>query len=119
MYTSEKSRADGEKCIYIFCGLSREFVGRRLGGGKTVPGDRVLFMLMSITVGEDLYRLLCVLYSPRSDPAREEKEKEKKSYNCSMYGWGTVGRVQITNNGLFEMVNLSPFFCLLGKSERR
>ena len=49
--------------VYFFCCCvdSRGSIkGGRLDGGYTVPGDRVLIMLMSITVGKGLYRLLCV-----------------------------------------------------------
>ena len=38
--------------------MSRKYIKVRFDGGLTVPGDQVLFMLMSVTVGKGLSRVL-------------------------------------------------------------
>ena len=53
----------------------------RLDGGTTVPGDRAPFLLMIVSLGEGLYRLICFHIN--------QKKSGLTSIDCSM-GRGTV-----------------------------
>ena len=62
----------------------RKYIKVRFDREITVPGDRVPFVLMSVTLGEGLCRLLCVLHSNRSGPTGERKKKKKTLVPYSM-----------------------------------
>ena len=69
--------------VQFFFWIVERVLGVRLDGGNTVPGDRVLFVLMSVTLGEGFYRL-CVLHTNRSGLTREIK----KVTSTVLYGQG-------------------------------
>ena len=54
-----------------------------MGGGTTVPGDRVPFVLMSVSLGEGLYRLSCVDID-RSGLTSERKKKRENRRSFSL-----------------------------------
>ena len=64
----------------------------RFDGRITVPGDWVPFVLMSVSLGEGFYRLLCVhINRSRLSREREEKHIKKGDVTCSTVYCGQQG----------------------------
>ena len=63
---------------HLFLSEKGKYIKMRFDREITVPGDRVPFVLMSVTLGEGLCRLLCVLHSNRSGPTGERKKEKKR-----------------------------------------
>ena len=95
---------DSRGSIYV-----SPYIGVGFNGGNTVPGDRVLFVFMVVTLGEGLYRLLYVLHINRLGLTNYY-------YSTLMYGQG----YDLLGKSKMGCLKCSPsFFCYLrGKSEK-